>query len=384
MVLITINGNSLDTSATSPQDATIRANVTTDTQTAANSNYILLTTNDPLTKTQKQTLASNNVLLKEYVAENTYICRYEPTDLSPVRALDFVAYTDVYPTTFVINPSLRTRNTTGGPPSHISARLHTVDIVLHKDCAFSGCKRAICEAAHLDPDDVTGCKGKVRLTVQEQFLEALAAIDDVAVIQEVASNRLFNDVARGILEVDNVSVNGTVYDGTGQIIAVGDTGVDSKHPAFAGAGRIVKLVGLGRQGKTNDPDGHGTHVCGSVLGSSTLKDGTPIQGSAPGAKLVMQSLLDAQGGLGGIPTDLVDLFGPAYAEGSRVHNNSWGSSTPGLPYDQSAREIDEFVVDNPDMVICFAAGNVSAYATGAYDAHSVVDNLVPSSTVAWS
>jgi serine protease AprX len=367
MVLITINGNSLDTSAS----VSTRQALGAAANDASNSNYILIHSTQPLKKADKAALAQNNAEIKEYVSENTYLCRYEPQDLAPLRNLDFIDYVDVYPVTFVVNPSLRTHTT--GPPGHISSKPRIVDVVLHRGCEFGGCKKAICDAAHVDPEDVTGCKGKVRLTVQERYLDALAGLDDVASIREVHANRLFNNVARGILNAESVNVNGTTLDGAGQIVAVGDTGVDSQHKSFAGTGRIKKLIALGRSGKTNDPDGHGTHVCGSVLGSDTLSSGEKIQGSAPAATLVMQSLLDSRGGLGGIPDDLEELFGPAYAEGARTHNNSWGSVTPGLAYDQQAQEIDEFVEKNPDMVILFAAGNdgVDRDANGSIDLRQI-------------
>lgn len=78
-----------------------------------------------------------------------------------------------------------------------------------------------------------------------------------------------------------------------------------------------------RQSAT-DPDGHGTHVCGSVLGDETSAiTGERIQGAAPKATLVMQSLLDKRGGLGGIPSNLGDLFLPPYKDqGARIHTNS--------------------------------------------------------------
>src|SRR6266581_1518046 len=129
------------------------------------------------------------------------------------------------------------------------------------------------------------------------------------------------------------------------------------HPAFTG--RVTKLYDLGRTSKTDDPDGHGTHVAGSALGdgySSTM--GGAIQGTAPKATLVLQSLLDAAGGLGGIPTDLHDLFQPPYDnEGARVHTNSWYTLQPGVPYDAGATEIDDFVWQHQDMVILYCAGN---------------------------
>lgn len=80
---------------------------------------------------------------------------------------------------------------------------------------------------------------------------------------------------------------------------------------------------------------------------------------APKAKLAIQSFYDNGGGLGGIPDDFKDLFGPPYMDEkvkARVHTNSWGPGATGLPYDQ-AYQVDKFVWDNQDMVILFAAGN---------------------------
>jgi serine protease AprX len=76
-------------------------------------------------------------------------------------------------------------------------------------------------------------------------------------------------------------------------------------------------------------------------------------------------LIDTTGGLGGIPVDLIDLFGPPYdQDGERVHTNSWGPTVAGLAHDQTAREVDEFVWDNPDLVICYASGNAGTDRNG--------------------
>jgi hypothetical protein len=92
-------------------------------------------------------------------------------------------------------------------------------------------------------------------------------------------------------------------------VAVADTGFDTGsrinvHPAFKG--RVKKLYGLGRPGISDDPHGHGTHVAGSVLGDGVSATEGNIRGTAPKARLVLQSILDAQGRLGGLPNDLND------------------------------------------------------------------------------
>src|SRR6185295_19835275 len=98
----------------------------------------------------------------------------------------------------------------------------------------------------------------------------------------------------------------------GEIVAVADTGLDDTHPDFQG--RVAGIVARGRPGDSSDPHGHGTHVSGSVLGDGSASNGA-VQGSAPRARLFFQSLLDKNGGLGGLPFLLGKLFAEAYAAG---------------------------------------------------------------------
>jgi hypothetical protein len=380
MSRITINGISLDPAASNPTVAALSAG------DAAKSNYILMQTKQPLSESEKQTLQSTGVGILEYVSANTYLCAYKPTDLTPIRSLPFVSWAGVYHRDFKLAPSLRPAPATavqsiGGLEAAAPTRrtLHTVDIVLHDDVPSndSAVRQRIADAVHMSPDDLKMDRHKVRLNVQERYLADLAALDEVRHVEEVPQVKLFNSVARDILKAQ-VVINGTSFQGDDQIVVVNDTGFDqgstaNVHPAFAG--RVLKLTPLGRPGKADDPDGHGTHVAGSVLGDGNSPTmGGAIQGTAPKARLIFQSLLDSDGGLGGIPSDLHDLFGPPYeTDHARIQTNSWGATTPGLPYDQSSREIDDFVWNNQDCVICFAAGNdgIDANSDGVVDNASI-------------
>jgi serine protease AprX len=382
MARITINGVSLD--PVTHADALRLAGLTA--ADASQSDYILIQTVGPLTPEQKEALTGLGVVIQEYVSDNTYLCGYTSTDLSRIRALPYVTWVDVYLRGFKVAPNLRPPTAAAATsilpmaaaPSH-SNTPRTVDIVFHEnvDTGSDAVKTAIAAAARVDKDTLPMGRSKVRLTVEERYLDDIAAIDAVRVIQEVPKVKLRNNVARGILNA-SVVVGGATFQGDGQVVAVADTGFDkgsttTPHPAFTG--RVAKLYALGRPTKADDPNGHGTHVCGSVLGDGTSAAmGGAIQGTAPKARLVVQSLLTASGDLGGIPPDLTDLFGPPYRnDGARVHTNSWGAVTPGLPYDQSAREIDDFVWNQPDLVICFAAGNdgIDANGDGVVDAAQV-------------
>ncbi|MDR0136155.1 S8 family serine peptidase [Metabacillus idriensis] len=181
-----------------------------------------------------------------------------------------------------------------------------------------------------------------------------ASQEDTLFIAKENTFQLNNDVAAGIMKVNTASSTFGLS-GAGQTVAVADTGLDtgrndaSMHEAFHG-GKIKALYALGRTNNSSDPNGHGTHVAGSVLGDAQFK------GMAPKAGLVFQSIMDAGGGLGGLPSNLNTLFSQAYSAGARVHTNSWGAPVAGA-YTSESKQVDEYVYNNDDMTVLFAAGN---------------------------
>jgi subtilisin family serine protease len=113
-----------------------------------------------------------------------------------------------------------------------------------------------------------------------------------------------------------------------------------------------------------DQSAHGTHVAGTVAGSGpdVVSYGN---GVASGAKIFFQDIEnyvnasvcnsdDCTRGLSP-PTDLFDLFAPAYHAGARVHTNSWGSMSNF--YTTNSRAVDAFTSSHPTFVVLFAAGN---------------------------
>jgi subtilisin family serine protease len=378
MTKITINGISLDPEA---QRSVMNATglISPD---SSQSNYILVQTTQPLNRDQKNQLAALGAEILEFVPENTYICRYEPANLNAIRDLPFVEWANVYLEGFKIAPQLRTatptRNTTnllalGSVDRVIAQQPKQVTVVFHNNVSIDEELRdRVAAAARLNPEDLQFSGNSVRLTVQPQYLEELANIDEVRHIEEFVPRQLFNNVAVGVINADKTHSTANLQ-GAGQVVAVADTGFDKGsttdvHPAFTN--KVLKLYPLGRS-TANDPNGHGTHVAGSVLGDGNSPTmGGSIQGTAPKAKLVLQSVLDRRGGLGGLPNDLNDLFKVPYEnDGVRVHTNSWGAPTRGL-YDTSSRQVDQFVWTHRDMVICFAAGNEGIDRDG----NGVIDN----------
>lgn len=218
------------------------------------------------------------------------------------------------------------------------------------------------------PVTVGGAKGtKVRLYLPEQSPlvdQIRGLVDWVDRIEVYVPPKLHNDLARARLGIDSHHNPGVPfpYEGEGQVVAVADTGIDDTHPDFGN--RIIGKRALGRPpANTSDPHGHGTHVAGSVLGDGTASGGK-IRGTAPKARLFFQSLLDQDGGLGGLPFTLDELFEEAYQAGARIHNNSWGAATSSS-YRITSSEVDDFVHHRKEMLIVISAGNEGSAADPA-------------------
>jgi len=200
--------------------------------------------------------------------------------------------------------------------------------------------------------------GLVRAVVPAGEIAALAARADVQWIEHRPTPRLLNDVARAAnrLNVD-AAHDDHGLDGAGQIVAVADTGLDSGnlaslHPDFVG--QVQQVFDTGRGNDWSDKYYHGTHVIGSLLGTGAAST-NQFRGVAPGAQLVLQSVMDASSRLN-LPDDLNELYQPAYDAGARLHSDSWGGAAEG-EYNSDSMTTDEFVWDHPDLFVAFAAGN---------------------------
>jgi subtilisin family serine protease len=194
---------------------------------------------------------------------------------------------------------------------------------------------------------------RFRIAAFPDVADRCAARHEVAAIAPYVAPRLRLERSRPRVGVDPVPIlHGITLDGSGVVVGVCDSGVDAAHPAFAG--KVLHVIARAG-GDGGDPHGHGTHVAGTIAGDPAA----PLDryaGIAPKAQLVVQSVMDAQGNLSGIPLDLKTLLDEAYRREVRIHNNSWGADVRGA-YTQTSRDIDDFVWQHPDLLVVIAAGN---------------------------
>ncbi|WP_030724283.1 S8 family serine peptidase [Streptomyces sp. NRRL F-2580] len=187
-------------------------------------------------------------------------------------------------------------------------------------------------------------------------------VERIAPAQRV---RPLMDVAPGAVGIPGFRTKNNLT-GKGVIIGVVDSGIDARHPAFAG--RILRIwdqearggpgVPEGRYGieytgadlaKSKDDDGHGTHVAGIAAGSDSK-----YQGVAPEAEfVVVKTNMTNAGVIDGIQY----VFRVAKDLGkAAVVNLSLGAhSDPHDGTDAMSKAIDD--ESGPGSIVCCAAGN---------------------------
>ena len=217
-------------------------------------------------------------------------------------------------------------------------------------------------------------------------IDAVASWPDVEWIEPRLQPGLFNDKAAlpNMMNVapawEAVSDGGLGLTGARQVVAVADTGCDTGstndiHPDFAGR---IKYAWGWTNGKYAasaswaDTGGHGTHVCGSVLGSGAASTNL-YRGMAWEAELAVQG---CGANLDGIPDDPFVLLKQArLVGGACIHSDSWGDTEPEAraAYTSFSAGSDGSMWTNQNFIMVIAAGNsgIDADGDGVIDPGSV-------------
>jgi hypothetical protein len=327
-------------------------------------------------------------------ASFSYVVRARAADLPKITALRSVRWVGHLPYSARVSPTLVQRRKPAMPRRRVRPNTFRVEVFESKDTGriATAAKRLGFKVLSQDPQArVLIVESRKSDGARERQIRSLASAGGVRFVRERVVPRTSNNVATTVMgnSFAATSATGLQLTGTGEIVAVCDTGIDtgdpsSIHPDFAGRVLAVKSYPItsdwntiisnpgGDDGAADFDSGHGTHVSGSVLGNGAASVGTAavVRGHAFKAKLVFQAveqemkwkpnapadLKKERYVLAGIPNNLKPLFQFAYDQGARVHSNSWGGGDPGA-YDDQCRQFDQFVWDNKDMCFVIAAGN---------------------------
>ena len=333
----------------------------------------------PLLEGARDAIAATGAVLEERVPPSAYVVTATPEQAKALINLEGVA--DVQPYGAAVNgpvPLAKGGERRGGAVAYEGAggAAPAAEIVWDAWVVDTAARDELvswCASSGVDVIGAGGRKVRFKLASDSDRSFEVQGLPGVLSVVEHVPPKLHNDLSRASLgiDVDAQGNGGLTWRGKGQIVGVADTGIDEKHPDFTG--RIAGVVARGRPGDPSDPHGHGTHVAGSILGDGSASGGQ-FRGVAPEARLFFQSLLDANGGLGGLGVALAELFQEAYDAGVRVHNNSWGSATASA-YTIDSTEVDDFIANHRDMLIVISAGNEGTAAAPLSASPGFVDWL---------
>ncbi len=347
--------------------------------------YYIVQFSGPVTEEYKESLTRAGGEIVNYVPSNAFLVRMAPglrTNLEKVQA---VQWTGVFQPAYKIVPELT-----------FEAGIVEAQIITFNPDGVNAVLELLPERRVIytyEGEDF----GRVDARVTYEQVVEIARLADVNFIQPREVPEVQNRRMQWIMQT-NVQNDRRIWDmgisGEGQLVGFSDTGIDFDHNFFRENATTIqkgdiynvtdttrrKLVRYWVHGGANeewawkdspnrwDPGagwatiGHGTMVTGTFGGNDDSIGSSTNDGGAKGAKVFFQDIGDVQqwGGywrdaLAWVPSDYDNLFGPAYNAGARVHSGSWGSST--TAYTQGAQMLDEFMWNNPDMLIIFSNGN---------------------------
>lgn len=178
---------------------------------------------------------------------------------------------------------------------------------------------------------------------------------------------------------------GRGFAGSGQRIAVFDSGINAGHTDLSG--QVITPgfdVYSGREGANADVNGHGTFVAGLI---AAKKNNYGMHGLAFESKLLSIRIVKADGSVTASDAQLANGIDYARIKGARVFNNSWNSST--TIYGVSRGQLDYYMPQtlmayrralDAGALVVFAAGNEGNANPGFY---ASLPTLYPELTRGW-
>ena len=190
-----------------------------------------------------------------------------------------------------------------------------------------------------------------------------------------AKLRVHNALAWSIAGVQGVANNATfTLDGSGEMIAIADTGLDQNHPDLTGrVAATATQFGLDPS-PADSNSGHGTHIAISVLGNGS--GDANARGVAPSATLVMYALEHDPTGTFGRIGSIYDMLRDAEQKTARISVNAWGLNGNYGQYTADARSVDTFVHDRKDLTPIFSVGDRGASGASQVSSPATSKNVI--------
>jgi serine protease AprX len=202
--------------------------------------------------------------------------------------------------------------------------------------------------------------GRYEGWVELNNLPLIAANPAISWLRIPPNFALHNDQSKNHMAISTViSSFATELNGSGQIVAVADSGIDQDHGDMNGRIDDAVSVVSGDSSTEDTNSGHGTHVACTVLGDGSRGG---YAGIAPEANLYFQAMERDSDGQFYSPS-MNYLLNTAYSNGANIHTNSWGSHTNFGEYTTDSVDVDDRTNyydqywSYDGLAVLFSAGN---------------------------
>ena len=306
-------------------------------------------------------LEVGNIEVRSTIPPSGFLVQAPPGDITALSLVEEVEAIHVVPAGLLVHPDLRLAN---GEQTLLVEVLGWKDSDLNRhDKPGMGFDDTLNIAASLWLQEYWSPEpGRMWGLITSDDVDEIVKHPSVAYVAPMPVLVLHNDQARvnmGINTVETTFITG--LNGSGQKIAVGDSGLDDDHGDFTG--RIAGLTSVtpGDSSTADLSDGHGTHVACTVMGDGFRSSGT-YQGIAPEAQVYFQAMEDDDTGQL-YSYGINSMLNSAYNNGARLHTNSWGAGSGSGSYSTQSEDADDRTStwdqywSYDGMTVLFAAGN---------------------------
>ena len=322
----------------------------------------------PIHEDEKRRLMDLDCRIDDYLPEFAFLVTMNDKTREEVEKLSFIQGVARYRPEYKIRKGLREQMDGAREQTGLQGKLAEepfAQILVRVDGAAE--LSPILSAVHGEKGEVVDVGHDVAaVRISAGAISRIAELEQVLWIEEAVDLRLLNDTTQWTIQ-SYVPSTTKIWDrgirGQGQVVGIGDTGLDHDMPWFHDPANIPigpahrKVVGYAPLTDDYDGDfGHGTHVACTVAGDRTPVDGlSAANGMAPGARLFIQDITPGEQTAVYPPSDLGLLFIAPYSAGAHLHTNSWGAAVN--LYETYARSTDRFMWEHKDFLAFFANGN---------------------------
>ena len=157
---------------------------------------------------------------------------------------------------------------------------------------------------------------------------------------------------------DTRLTSGLSLNGSGEVLAISDTGLDGDHGDFGNRIRAIYDQFGPDNSHADSNTGHGTHVSATLLGDGS--GDSNAMGMIPAATFHFYQLEADSSGILARWGSLYEMFSHSWNNNARIQTNSWGNQNLAGDYSSDSRSADSFLVDYPRFLVLFSAGDLAS------------------------